>query len=409
MIVTCTSCHTRFRVPPGKIGPKGARLRCSRCRAVFFSGPEILEPQLELDAAPPAEPPAEPTDAPPDAPAAPTAATSETEDPFWFQSAGDLLGNAVPAPGAPPGAGRAPVAPELELAVPTPIAPPAPCAPGDDEGPLSRTGARPLDPGAIDAAFGMAAEGWGAPPDGGEAGEDSGSGAPVPGAIRADLDEVTPAAQVPSAGALAASAEGPVPAIGEAAPGARSGAGPAAEAPAAEPPRRHGVRAFLPDSLWLALLVALALGLVLGWRGHLASRLRSVVGRAGVPVLEIGGVRGGLYDTSTGAPALVVRGEVVARGAVEGPVGVRVELLEGSRIVASGQGLAGASATPEDVFGATDVEQAAALRRALDARAQPGLSAGAHAPFAVVFPPPAPDPHGIELRVTAEPAPPPGR
>ena len=35
MIITCTSCQTRFRVADDRIGPKGARVRCSRCQALF--------------------------------------------------------------------------------------------------------------------------------------------------------------------------------------------------------------------------------------------------------------------------------------------------------------------------------------------------------------------------------------
>jgi hypothetical protein len=111
-----------------------------------------------------------------------------------------------------------------------------------------------------------------------------------------------------------------------------------------------------------------------------------------------------LYDTAAGSPVLVVRGRVGARAAVDGLVRVRVELVDGARVVATATGLAGAEATAEEVFGAVTPAEVAALRRALDARATTGLAAGASVPFLVVFPAPAPDPRGLELRVGAEPA-----
>ncbi|HUL60331.1 MAG TPA: zinc-ribbon domain-containing protein, partial [Anaeromyxobacteraceae bacterium] len=36
MIVVCTSCQTKFRVSDEKVGPRGARVRCSRCQSVFL-------------------------------------------------------------------------------------------------------------------------------------------------------------------------------------------------------------------------------------------------------------------------------------------------------------------------------------------------------------------------------------
>ena len=379
----------------------------------------------------------------------PFATSSAGEDPFWFQSAGELLGNG-PTPPAAPGPERAPDpapapelegnTPELELATapraaegaPPPAAPAAPSGlelawpePASTSSPLaledapSKTGARPLDAGALDFGFGSTADGWDLSPSTDEPPGDPAAGDAAFG-TEGSLDSIGAggaashgAPELPS-GAAASQPPGPT-AQGQGSPAAvatapaRPSAAAVAPAPAPAAPPRRGLRAFMPDSLWLALLVALAIGIVLGWRGHLASRLRAAMGGGGAAALEIGGVRGGLYDTSSGAPALVVRGEVVARAAVEGPVGVRVELLEGSRVVATGEALAGAAVTPEEVFAATDVDQAAALRRALDARARSGLEAGGRAPFAVVFPPPAPDPHGIELRVTAEPARPAGR
>lgn len=35
MIVICSSCQARFRVADEKVGPRGAKVRCSRCQTVF--------------------------------------------------------------------------------------------------------------------------------------------------------------------------------------------------------------------------------------------------------------------------------------------------------------------------------------------------------------------------------------
>jgi predicted Zn finger-like uncharacterized protein len=35
MIAACPKCQTRYRVEPERLGPDGARLRCSQCSAVF--------------------------------------------------------------------------------------------------------------------------------------------------------------------------------------------------------------------------------------------------------------------------------------------------------------------------------------------------------------------------------------
>jgi predicted Zn finger-like uncharacterized protein len=49
MIVVCTSCSAKFRVADEKVGPRGAKLRCSKCRTVFS-----VQRPIEV---PPPEPP----------------------------------------------------------------------------------------------------------------------------------------------------------------------------------------------------------------------------------------------------------------------------------------------------------------------------------------------------------------
>ncbi|HEY6106878.1 MAG TPA: zinc-ribbon domain-containing protein, partial [Anaeromyxobacteraceae bacterium] len=65
MIVTCTSCQARFRIPDEKIGPKGAKVRCSKCRNVFVAKPaagagEAKAPPRDSFAAAPAGAPSDP-------------------------------------------------------------------------------------------------------------------------------------------------------------------------------------------------------------------------------------------------------------------------------------------------------------------------------------------------------------
>ncbi len=40
MIARCPECQTRYRIEAEKIGPNGARIRCSQCNAVFRVEPE---------------------------------------------------------------------------------------------------------------------------------------------------------------------------------------------------------------------------------------------------------------------------------------------------------------------------------------------------------------------------------
>jgi hypothetical protein len=177
-------------------------------------------------------------------------------------------------------------------------------------------------------------------------------------------------------------------------------------APAPAPPALDGrLRGVLRSSLSLALLIAVAVALFLVWNGGVAARLQGMLGRGEpTPLVEPVGVHGGWYDTAAGVPLLAVKGQVRAHAPVGEAVRVRVELLQAGSVVASAEGLAGATATPEQVFGAGTAADSAALRRALDAASRP-LAAGETAPFLVLFPPPLPDARGLELRVRADPSP----
>lgn len=369
MIITCSSCHTRFRVPPGKIGPNGARVRCSRCRAVFVVGPEVEEP-------------ARPPDGISDAPARVVGAAEGSPRPAAVAEMGLQLDDRPAPPGDPFAAAPRPPAsglqpPGLELAgVPGESTPSAVLGPVALEPPdLERK---------LDVAPSTVAAGEGGAVDAASAGPPATSGGAGDG----------------------------VTAAREAGPEAGPSAPPATPSPDLAGPRgpepRRRRRAVAVDVLWLVILVAVAVVLVLLWRGDLRAWLGGARRGGKVSLLETSGVRGGPYDTVSGAPAMVVRGEVLAREAVQGPIRVRVELASRGKVVSVAETLAGGSATPEEVFRDATPDGVGALRRAIDSRAAAGLPAGAHAGFLAVFPPPIPERAAIELRASAEPVSPAG-
>jgi predicted Zn finger-like uncharacterized protein len=330
MIVTCPSCRTRFRLATEKVGPDGARIRCSRCGAVFAA--RAAPPPLPRRTQPAAE------------------AGGVPSDPF--------------EPAAPSG---------MALGTPPPVPQPDPLGWGEVGLDLGEAGAG-LDVGTARAATPVPTS---APPELAPA-------PPRPASTPAPLQE--PNAPRPAAGLAGA-------------PGSRGARG-------TRPGRRFS---WLAPAASLVLLLVFAASLVAAWRAGGRGGHPSFLGgaAAGRPV-QARGVRGGLYAARDGARALVVRGEVVARAPVEGPVRVRVELsLEGAT-VASGDALAGATASAEEVWSAASPAEALALRRALDARAAPRLGGGAAAPFLVLFvPPPEAALRGeLALQATADPVPP---
>ena len=91
MIVQCSSCQTKFRVPDEKIGEKPVKVRCSKCQNVFGvkRGPDGSAVAASLPGA----------KAPPAAPAPPPAAEPPPQDPFAAFG---------PPPAAPPGESTVP-------------------------------------------------------------------------------------------------------------------------------------------------------------------------------------------------------------------------------------------------------------------------------------------------------------
>jgi hypothetical protein len=254
------------------------------------------------------------------------------------------------------------------------------------------------------------------------AGIEGGHGAISPDALRfppsfpasAATADAEPAAAAASPAAPSPAAPSPAPA--EVAPprGARAPAAGSSPATAGDTgawgslSASTRLRSAAEGTLSLALLLAIAVALYVGWQhtgvgaagGALRARRASGGGAA---ALAVAALRGGAYDTETGAEVLVVRGRVIARSPLAAPARVAVELVEDGRVVARGEGLAGREPTPEQVYAAGTPEGARVLRRALD-RGAAALDAGGEAPFGLVLAVPAPGVRRYEIRARAEPA-----
>jgi predicted Zn finger-like uncharacterized protein len=123
MIVVCSTCQARFKVADEKIGPRGAKVRCSKCQTVFVVHRDLgVMPAEPEQAAPPAPRPApggldldleaEPRSgvrpsgfvanpfARAQPPSAPAAAAPAPHDPYG--AADPFAGHAAPPPGGEP-------------------------------------------------------------------------------------------------------------------------------------------------------------------------------------------------------------------------------------------------------------------------------------------------------------------
>jgi len=441
MIVTCSSCQTRFRASPDKVGPNGARIRCSRCEAVFVVVPEA-------GAAPPPPAPV-PRAGPPPLPARRPGVRATAPNPAAIRADPFAAPPAAPAPADPfaleerPAPRSAAPSPPpdpftAELAVPAGqddpfgldlgldpfgVASGEPAA-GGSSGASARVQRATADLAKLLGAPEEARSGPAslaleereparrAPRSAPSLDEGGDGGAQDDAMLGPGLDGMTGLVEVPRTLAEVAFAAGlnvPAPSPPAAAPAERRPPALVAAAVHVSPrrafPRDRRIVSALANSLSLALLLAAAAGLFLAWRGGLGARVAGALEHAApAPLTEAAGVTAGLYDTAAGSPVLVVRGQVAARAAVAGPVRVRVEVVAAGRTVAAAEGLAGATATAEEVFGAGEDGPAASLRRALDRRAAMSLAPGARTPFLVLFPPPAPETRGAWLRVSTEPA-----
>jgi predicted Zn finger-like uncharacterized protein len=327
MIVVCSGCSAKFRVADEKLGPRGAKLRCSKCGMVFSvrCPVEVPEPVAPAEPARVADPFAEPLRRPAPPPL-PRPATLDARAAFEV----DLEPHLGAPPLAPSDPFAPPAAPPLDadpFASSSPVEPgtppgepfaapagsPFPLPPGLDEvDPFGAAG--PANPDAVDHPGELA----GAPHDFGRGGlagtlsleelttppgrrmSPAQAKAPPPGAAEDPFGASAPLGPGLSelddgvlATASAASTPAPRPAtepgpplqidpfaaaavasdslaVGEperAAP-AQAPPGPAPERPVTVRPFR--IRDFLVSALALAALLVLALVILVVWRGGLA-------------------------------------------------------------------------------------------------------------------------------------------
>lgn len=473
MIVTCTSCQARFRIPDERIGPRGAKVRCSKCKNVFVARPAAAEAPpaaREGSARPPvgSGPQVDPFGAggPPGAdpfaaadPFAPSGGAAQA-DPFAVPARSgsstsashlpvtdlsDLTSPPAPAPGG-----------LTALAAPLPATPEPPAGGGPAEAAVTSAddlvleepsraipmGPPPLKPAARSPSpgFDFGASGDLAEPSPGEPagpppsfefaapGTDLGELPGVAAAPDLDLGAVPGAATFAGADPFAAGGAASlapdglapeagmprVPTITEPLPSekppaparpviaARRKAGPApVVGPLSGPALGGRLRGFLANAFSLAVLLAVAAGLLSWWlRAADAGRAASAKGPVAAVVAS-----SGLYETSAGPPVLFVRGEVVSRSAAPlGRVTVRAEVVQGGEVTARAEGLAGAVPTAEEVAQIAGPEGAARLRARVASRAPGRLEPGESLPFLLVFDAAPPGFREALVRVSAEPA-----
>jgi predicted Zn finger-like uncharacterized protein len=155
-----------------------------------------------------------------------------------------------------------------------------------------------------------------------------------------------------------------------------------------------------------ALLLLVVVGVVSSWATagrvdgsalsprRLLQALRPGIGFSPVEVTP------GTYETRSGRWLLYVRGRVLNRGAPSGRVRVRAEVWDGAQAVKTGETLAGAIATPEELWRAATPPEVEALRsRLLGAATQ--VKDGQEADFLVILDEAPRDLSGLRLKVSA--------
>ena len=435
MIVACSACSARFRVADEKVGPRGARIRCTRCGQTFAVSPP--RPHVPAASLAPPEPPAttsEPTGTggwPTGILEVPGTGATDIATPAAASLEGD------PFAIFPGTTGAAPLDPTA--LGPALHPPPAASAGGSgflgslsvtDLSDLERTGAVPiapldsLEPGfytggalALEERTPAAmppregAPRWDEPeatnavetgPDGfQEVDLAAGSARPDPDFESLD-SEPTPAAPL----RRAESHDEPPPVAAEgpetAAPVAEPATAPASEQPRPQP----RFRALAMNVLSLAALLVVTAGILVWWRGEGIGSLLRWPGSASRGEVEVGQVSSGEYEGSRGHPVVFVRGVVRAtRAPVEGPVAVRVELVRAGLTLGAAIGVAGVVPSAEQLGGIASAEDLDRLRVQLLAHAPVRLEPGTDLPFLVVLPRPDGDVGAIKFRVGPVPAP----
>jgi len=411
MIVACSACSARFRVADEKVGPRGARIRCTRCGQTFAVSPAPPPPPTPVPAAPP-EPPATTSEAtgtggwPTGILEVHGTPAAETGTPLALSLEGDPFATFEGAAGRSGFLGSQSVTnlSDLERTGAVPIAAPDPREPDSSrDGGLSleeRTpAAMPLRDGAPrwddpDATSAVAVG-----PDGFQE-VDLAAGAAPPDPNFDPLDpDPTPA--TPAQRPASREATPPVVALGT------ETSSPAAP-PAPEQPRAPRFRVLAMNVLSLAALLIVTVGILVWWRGEGIGSILRWRDSAQQRDVEVGQVSSGEYEGARGHPVLFVRGVVRAtRAPVEGPVAVRVELVRAGATLGAATGAAGALPSPEQLAGIASAEDLDRMLAELLASAPARLEPGKDLPFLVILPRPDGDVGAIHFRV--EPVLAPGR
>jgi predicted Zn finger-like uncharacterized protein len=226
------------------------------------------------------------------------------------------------------------------------------------------------------------------------------SGTPAPEPSGALLPDIPEAAE-PVAAPASLVTSGPLPAISKPPGRARLGL-----QDSERPGTARRVSAAILNVGLAALLLLVVVGVVSSWAtagrvegAALSPRrlLQALRPGTGVSPVE---VTPGTYETRSGRWLLYVRGRVLNRGAPPGRVRVRAEVWDGAQAVKAGETLAGAIATPEELWRAATPADVEALRSRLQASAKP-VPDGQEADFLVLLDEAPWDLSGLRLKVTA--------
>jgi hypothetical protein len=154
----------------------------------------------------------------------------------------------------------------------------------------------------------------------------------------------------------------------------------------------------------LALLVTSVANLTLGdgqaGEGRLSPKSLLALARAPQGGLITQDVTNGIYETQSGRPVLYVRGEIENRTSAATPVRVKAELWDGTQLLKTVEGVAGAAASPEELYGLATAQDVAKLNGRLKAQGQT-VATGGHAPFLLAFDAFPPELSSLRLKVSA--------
>jgi len=433
MIVVCTSCRARFRIADEKVGARGVRIRCSKCKNAFVvapGAPRTEDPGPAEGRAPPSLP------APDGATSAPPQAGLAEADPFaaFFAGSGAAAseGAPVPDPSPEPAAepangsttadlpkflGSLPVTnlADLEktgarLVAPAAAAEAQAASPGGDGLSLEErtpVGIPVFEPGGVSAPAG---DPFGADISFPEPVSDPGADMPMPmpdpdpgfdfgppvnfdpGPTEMEKDlavEPAPSLEVESPPPPPLPAPRAAP---RAAPPVDDGGGGAAsrgEEPAPVEADTFGgarLRGVFVNALSLALLLVFTAGILIWWRGESVLALARRATHPTTAPLSALASENGYFETSSGRLLVFLRGDVRSQRTVPvGRVRVRAEMVQAGRVVARAEGLAGAVPTPEELAAVSSREDAEKLGSALEGRAPRQIAPGQQAPFLLTF------------------------